>query len=78
MTGTREGGKESRKYSEEDTAFCGLQGGELSVCAKDFSDSFFKGWPEKIHVGQRAARIITSASGSAAPGPQEGSEGRRL
>lgn len=41
MMGTREGGKESRKYYEEDTAFCGLQRGELSVCAKDFSDSFF-------------------------------------
>lgn len=39
--GRREGSKENRKYYEEDTAFWCLWGGELSVRAKDFSDSFF-------------------------------------
>lgn len=38
--GTREGGKENRKYYEENTAFWYLWEGELSVHA-DFSDSFF-------------------------------------
>lgn len=40
MMETREGGKENRKYHEENTAFWCLWGGELSVHA-DFSDSFF-------------------------------------
>lgn len=41
MMETREEGEENRKYYEEDTAFCGLWGEEISAYAKDFSDSFF-------------------------------------